>query len=35
MPPADPSGIDTTAPPFHHFRSIQRLSPALSVSLTT
>ncbi len=28
MPPADPSGIDTTAPPFQHFRSIQRLAPA-------
>ncbi len=28
MPPPDPSGIDTTAPPFHHYRSIQRLAPA-------
>jgi serine/threonine protein kinase len=28
MPQPDSSGIDTTAPPFHHFRSIQRLAPA-------
>ena len=28
MPQPDPSGIDTTAPPFHHYRSIQRLAPA-------
>lgn len=28
MPPPDPSGIDTTAPPFHHYRSVQRLAAA-------
>lgn len=28
MPPSDPSGIDTTAPPFHHYRNVQRLAPA-------
>lgn len=28
MPPPDPSGIDTTAPPFDHLRSVQRLAPA-------
>lgn len=28
MPQPDPSGIDTTAPPFRHLRSIQRLAPA-------
>lgn len=28
MAPPDPSGIDTTAPPFHHYRSVQRLAPA-------
>jgi serine/threonine protein kinase len=28
MPPPDPSGIDTTAPPFQHYRNVQRLAPA-------
>lgn len=28
MPQPDPSGIDASAPPFHHFRNIQRLAPA-------
>jgi serine/threonine protein kinase len=28
MPAPDSTGIDTTAPPFHHYRSIQRLPPA-------